>query len=45
MSDTRFYKTEGIVVRLIPIGEADRVVTLFTPQHGKVRAVARGAGG
>ena len=43
MSDTRFYKTEGIVVRLIPIGEADRVVTLFTPQHGKVRAVARGA--
>lgn len=43
MSDSRFYKTEGIVIRLVPIGEADRVVTLFTPQHGKARAVARGA--
>ena len=43
MSDTRFYKTEGIVIRLVSIGEADRVVTLFTPQHGKARAVARGA--
>lgn len=43
MSDTRFYKTEGIIIRLVPIGEADRVVTLFTPQNGKARAVARGA--
>jgi len=43
MSDSRFYKTEGIVLRLIPIGEADRIVTMFTPHHGKVRAVARGA--
>ena len=43
MSDSRFYKTEGIVIRLVPIGEADRVVTLFTPRHGKARAVARGA--
>ena len=43
MSDSRFYKTEGIVIRLLPIGEADRIVTMFTPYHGKVRAVARGA--
>ena len=26
----------------MPIGEADRIVTIFTPELGKVRAVARG---
>lgn len=36
------YKAEGIVVRRQPLGEADRVVTLFTREYGKLRAAARG---
>ena len=30
------------MLRHVPIGEADRIVTIFTPELGKVRAVARG---
>ena len=36
------YKDEGIVLKTIKLGEADRIVTLFTRYHGKVRAVAKG---
>ena len=36
-------KTEGIVTKHIPIGEADRIVTLISPSIGKIRAVARGS--
>lgn len=36
------YKDEGIVLKTMPLGEADRIVTLFTRQNGKVRAVAKG---
>ena len=36
------YKDEGIVLRTIKLGEADRIVTIFTRHLGKVRAVAKG---
>jgi DNA repair protein RecO (recombination protein O) len=36
------YRDEGVVLRTLRLGEADRIVTLATPEHGKVRAVARG---
>jgi DNA repair protein RecO (recombination protein O) len=36
------YRDEGIVLRAIKLGEADRIVTLFTQGHGKIRAVAKG---
>ncbi len=36
------YKDEGVVLKTIKLGEADRIVTLFTRQNGKVRAVAKG---
>ncbi len=36
------YKDEGIVLKTIKLGEADRIVTLFTRENGKVRAVAKG---
>jgi DNA repair protein RecO (recombination protein O) len=36
------FKDEGVVLRTIKLGEADRIVTLATPNHGKVRAVAKG---
>jgi len=34
------YKDEGIVLRTIKLGEADRILTLYTAHGGKVRAVA-----
>jgi DNA repair protein RecO (recombination protein O) len=35
-------RDQGIVLRGYPFGEADRVVVLLSPNHGKVRAVAKG---
>lgn len=39
----RSFNTEGIVVRTRNLGEADRIVTLLTPDRGLVGCVARGA--
>lgn len=36
------YRDEGVVLKTIKLGEADRIVTLFTRANGKVRAVAKG---
>jgi len=36
------YRDQGVVLRTIKLGEADRIVTLVTAGHGKVRAVAKG---
>jgi DNA repair protein RecO (recombination protein O) len=36
------YKADAIVLRRRPLGEADRVLTLYTKEWGKVSAVARG---
>jgi DNA repair protein RecO (recombination protein O) len=36
------YRDEGVVLRTIKLGESDRIVTVFTQGHGKVRAVAKG---
>jgi DNA repair protein RecO (recombination protein O) len=37
------YKTEGIVLRHIDFGEADRILTIVTPHLGKIPAIAKGA--
>ncbi|OIV37665.1 DNA repair protein RecO [Mangrovactinospora gilvigrisea] len=36
------YRDDGIVLRTQKLGEADRIITLLTRTHGRVRAVARG---
>ena len=36
------YRDEGVVLRTIKLGEADRIITFMTLGHGKVRAVAKG---
>ncbi|HEY2693911.1 MAG TPA: DNA repair protein RecO [Pseudonocardiaceae bacterium] len=36
------YRDTGVVLRVHKLGEADRIITLITRRHGKVRAVARG---
>ena len=35
-------KTEGIVLRSMRYGEADRILHLYTPMRGKVGAIAKG---
>ena len=42
MARPRTYKTQGIVLKQTPIGEADRILSLHTADLGKLRAVARG---
>ncbi|TPX04523.1 DNA repair protein RecO, partial [Schumannella luteola] len=36
------YRDEAVVLRTHKLGEADRIVTMLSRQHGKVRAVAKG---
>jgi DNA repair protein RecO (recombination protein O) len=36
------YRDQGVVLRSIKLGEADRIVTFMTQGNGKVRAVAKG---
>jgi DNA repair protein RecO (recombination protein O) len=36
------YRDTGVVLRTYRLGEADRIIVLFTERHGKVRAVAKG---
>ncbi|HZT93277.1 MAG TPA: DNA repair protein RecO [Gaiellaceae bacterium] len=38
----RTYSTEAVVLRSIRLGEADRVLHLYTQAHGRVGAVAKG---
>jgi DNA repair protein RecO (recombination protein O) len=42
MPSRRPYVVDAIVLSRFELGEADRVLTLLTPEHGKVRAIARG---
>ncbi|WP_419553333.1 DNA repair protein RecO [Candidatus Poriferisodalis sp.] len=43
MSPQMQYRDRGVVLRTIKLGEADRIITIITSGHGKVRAVAKGA--
>jgi DNA repair protein RecO (recombination protein O) len=36
------YRDTGVVLRVQKLGEADRIITLITRRHGKLRAVAKG---
>ena len=42
MRQPRSYATEAIVLKRSDLGEADRILTLFTPYKGKFHAVAKG---
>jgi DNA repair protein RecO (recombination protein O) len=39
---SRVYRTEAIVLRRSDYGEADRILTLYTPRFGKRRVIAKG---
>jgi DNA repair protein RecO (recombination protein O) len=36
------YRDDAVVLRVQKLGEADRIITLLTRRHGRVRAVAKG---
>ena len=36
------YHTKGVILRRIDYGEADRIITFFTPDRGKISAIAKG---
>ena len=42
MSKPRNYQTEAIIIKKTKLGEADRILTLYTPNLGKIQAVAKG---
>lgn len=43
MARARTYRAHALVLRRSDFGEADRLLTLLTRDHGKVRAIAKGA--
>jgi DNA repair protein RecO (recombination protein O) len=42
MTKPRTYQTEAIIIKKTKLGEADRILTLYTPHLGKIQAVAKG---
>ena len=42
MSKPRTYQTEAVIIKKTKLGEADRILTLYTPDLGKIQAVAKG---
>lgn len=43
MAAPHSYQTRAIILKQSKIGEADRIVTIYTPELGKLRAIAKGA--
>jgi len=43
MTRERTYRTEAIVLKRSDFGEADRLLTLYSKEFGKIRAIAKGA--
>jgi DNA repair protein RecO (recombination protein O) len=42
MLESRYYQTEAVIIKKTKLGEADRVIALYTPEYGKIEAVAKG---
>ena len=36
------YKTCGIILKRMNLGEADRILTIYTQDHGKIKTIAKG---
>jgi len=43
VATSRSYQTQGIILKQTKLGEFDKIVTIYTPELGKLRAVAKGA--
>jgi DNA repair protein RecO (recombination protein O) len=40
---SRDYQTQGVILKQTKLGEFDKIITIYTPEFGKLRAVAKGA--
>jgi DNA repair protein RecO (recombination protein O) len=40
---SRNYQTQGVILKQTKLGEFDKIVTVYTPEFGRLRAVAKGA--
>lgn len=38
----KFFRIEGIVIKRKNFGEADKLLTIFTKNHGKIKVIAKG---
>lgn len=43
MGAPRNYQTQGVIIKQSKFGEFDKILTIYTPGFGKLKAVARGA--
>jgi DNA repair protein RecO (recombination protein O) len=43
LATSRNYQTQGVILKQTKLGEFDKIVTIYTPEFGKLRAVAKGA--
>lgn len=43
MGTPRSYQTQAIIIKQIKLGEVDKILTIYTPEFGKLKAVAKGA--
>ena len=41
MSKPRTYQTEAIIIKKTKLGEADSILTLYTPHLGKIQGFAK----
>ena len=41
MPRPRTYQTNAIIIKKTKLGEADRILSLYTPDQGKIQAVAK----
>lgn len=39
---SKYYKTEGIVLKGMPLGDRDRLISVYSQDYGRLRLVARG---
>jgi DNA repair protein RecO (recombination protein O) len=42
MCNERLYRIDAVILRRADFGEADRLLTVFTPERGKLRVLAKG---
>ena len=42
MTEARSFRVEAVVLRHVDWGEADRLLTLYSREKGKLRAIAKG---
>ena len=42
MVRNRVYKTDAVVLKQMPLGETNRIITFYTREYGKIAAIARG---